>query len=176
MKTTRLIASAVAAFAAMSTVFAADPAPKTNEKAQVVFSHPDKFADVQDAYNSDKGRDAILTQIGDYIKERSKVYVPDGQTLQITVTDIDLAGDFEPWRGPEMMDVRVVKDIYPPRIDLEYKLVGTDGAVAKEGKRQLRDLAFMMKANPVNRDDNIKFEKALIDDWFRSEFKRVARK
>jgi hypothetical protein len=175
MKTNRLIASALAALlAATATVFAAEKAAKTDEKTQVVFSHPEKFADVQDAYNSDAGRDALLNLLADYIKQRSKTYVGDGQTLLITVTDVDLAGDFEPWRGPQMQDVRVVKDVYPPKIDLEYKLVGADGTVVKEGKRQLRNLAFMMNIS-INRDDQMRFEKALIDDWFRSDFKRLAK-
>jgi hypothetical protein len=175
MKTNRLIASALAAFvAASATVFAAEKVAKTDEKTQVVFSHPEKFADVQDAYNSDTGRDALLNQIADYIKQRSKSYIPDGQQLLITVTDVDLAGDFEPWHSQQMQDVRVVKDVYPPKIDLEYKLVGPDGVVMKEGKRQLRDLAFMMKIS-INRDDSMRFEKALIDDWLRSDFKRVAK-
>ena len=41
--------------------------------------------------------------------------VPEGDKLTITFTDIDLAGDFEPWRGPQWDEVRIVKAIYPPR-------------------------------------------------------------
>lgn len=173
MKTYRLLLSAIAGFAAMSTVVAADTPAKADERTEVIFSQPEKFADVREAYNgTDKGRDAILDQIKDYLVLRAKNYVPAGQKLQVTFTDIDMAGDFEPWRGPEMMDVRIVKDVYPPKIDLQYKLVGPGGAVIKEGKRQLRDLAFMMKLS-INRDDNIRFEKALLDDWLRADFPRV---
>src|SRR5437868_8881514 len=80
MKTNRLIASALAALvAASATVFAAEKVAKTDEKTQIVFSHPEKFADVQDAYNSDAGRDALLNQLADYIKQRAKNYLADGQ-------------------------------------------------------------------------------------------------
>ena len=83
-----------------------------------------------------------------------------------------MAGDFEPWRGPQMTDVRIVKDIYPPKVDLEFRLTGADGKVVKEGKRQLRDLAFMMKANTAA-NDNLRFEKALLDEWLRADFPRA---
>ncbi|MDB6127251.1 MAG: hypothetical protein JWM35_1147 [Verrucomicrobia bacterium] len=173
MKTKSLFFCAVVGLAATGLVSAADATANVNERTEVTFLNPEKFADVRDAYmGSDKGRDALLDQLRDYIVQRAKTYLPPGQTLSITVTDVDLAGDFEPWRGPQTTDVRIVKDIYPPKIDLEFKVVGADGSVVKEGKRQLRDLAFMMKIS-INRDDSLHFEKALIDDWFRSDFQRV---
>ena len=168
MNTYRTLLSAIAGLAAVTSGWAA---ASTGERAEVVFSHPEKFADVrEDNMGSDKGRDAILEQLKDYIVSWAKTHVPEGQKLAITVTDVDMAGDFEPWRGPQMTDVRVIKDVYPPKIDLEFKLTGTDGKVVKEGKRQLRDLAFLMKVS-LPRSDELKYEKALLDDWLRSEFK-----
>jgi hypothetical protein len=46
--------------------------------------------------------------------------------------------------------------------------------VIKEGTRHLKDLAFLNKLNPINNDPRV-HEKALIDDWLRSEF-RAAKK
>jgi hypothetical protein len=175
MKTYRLLLlSPLAALAAISTLFAADVATTPAPRTEVIFSHPEKFADVRDSYNAtDKGRDGILDQLRDYLVQRANYYIPEGQKLTVTVTDVDMAGDFEPWRGPQMSDVRVVKDIYPPKIDLTYTVTGPSNQVIKEGKRQLRDLAFLMKASPVSRDDTLRYEKALIDDWFRSDFPRT---
>jgi hypothetical protein len=128
---------------------------------------------VRDSYNgTDKGRDGILAQIRDYLDTKANYYVPAGQKLTVTFTDIDLAGDFEPWRGSEGMDIRIVKEIYPPKMDLEFKLVGADGTVIKEGKRQLRDLTFMSNLS-IHQNDALRYDKALLDDWLRSEFARV---
>jgi len=173
MKTTRMSLSVILGLAAAGMVFAADPGVKTDARVEVIYSQPEKFTDVRDAYTAtEMGRTAILDQIRDYIVTRAPYYVPTGQKLTITFTDIDLAGDFEPWRGPEGMDIRVVKDIYPPRMDLEFKLTDADGKVLKEGKRQLRDLVFMSKIN-INQNDALHFDKALLDDWLRSEFPHV---
>jgi len=173
MKTNTLLFGALAGLAAVSTVVSGYAAAATDARVEVIFSQPEKFTDVRDAYSaSEKGQKANLDQIRDYILSRANRYVADGQKLTITFTDIDLAGDFEPWRGPEGMDIRVVKDIYPPRMDLEFKLTDASGAVIKEGKRQLRDLAFMSNIS-IDRNDGLRFDKALLDDWLRREFGRT---
>ena len=115
----------------------------------------------------------VLLVFRDYLLEQAKYYVPEGHMLSVTFTDIDMAGDFEPWRGPRFDDIRIVKDIYPPRIVLNFRMTNAEGAVVKEGKRELRDLAFMMKINMSFRDDPVRYEKALLDDWLRAEFPRV---
>jgi hypothetical protein len=84
-----------------------------------------------------------------------------------------MAGDFEPWRGPRFDDIRIVKDIYPPRMNLAFRLTDAEGTVVKEGKRELRDLSFLMKITMSFRDDPVRHEKALVDDWLRAEFPRV---
>jgi hypothetical protein len=66
-----------------------------------------------------------------------------------------------------------VKDIYPPRISLVFRLTDAEGNVVKEGRRELRDLSFMMKITMAFRDDPVRHEKALLDDWLRDEFQRV---
>src|ERR1019366_4123987 len=173
MKTSRMLFSAVLGWPAAGMACAADAAAKTADaRAEVTFVQPEKFADVRDAYTpSEMGRNGILDLLRDYIVSRANYYVPEGQKLTISFTDIDLAGDFEPWRGSQGMDIRVVKDIYPPKMDFDFKLTDADGKVLKEGKRQLRDLMFMSKLN-LNTNDALHFEKTLLDDWFQKEFPR----
>ena len=146
---------------------------RTIARANVEFFEPQKFTDVCDSYMGDSDRTTYLEQIRDHVLEQARYYVPEGQMLSVTFTDIDMAGDFAPWHGPRWSDVRIVKDIYPPRINLAFRLTDAEGRVVKEGKRELRDLAFMMKISMAFRDDSVRHEKALLDDWLRSEFPRV---
>ena len=67
-----------------------------------------------------------------------------------------------------MDDVRIVKDIYPPRIDLQFRVRDAKGNVIKEGERKLRDLSFMMNLR-LNNHDPLRYEKTLIDDWMRKD-------
>ena len=55
------------------------------------------------------------------------------------------------------------------RIDLNFRLVAANGAVLKEGTRQLRDIAFLSRAG-YHRDEPLSHEKNLIDDWLRKDF------
>jgi hypothetical protein len=171
MKTLRIVFTVLLGFTVGAAVQAADP--KAPARAEVSFVEPEKFSDAADGQRgSDFGRESNLAELKEHFLRRANAYVPEGQRLEITVTDVDLAGEVEPWRSPQMQDIRIIKDIYSPRIDLSYRLVGASGAVIKEAKSQLRDLTFMMNIN-ANRNDPRVYEKTLIDDWMRKEFGRT---
>lgn len=171
MKTSRMLCVLSLALSLAGAARALDTV-KGPATVEVMFLEPEKFTDVRDGFmGSDKGRDATLATIKDYLVERAVRGLTAGQKLALTVTDIDLAGDFEPWRGPQWSEVRVVKDIYPPRVALAFRLTDADGTVLKEGKRELRDLAFMMKITMGFRDDPLRHEKALLDDWLSEELR-----
>jgi hypothetical protein len=165
MKTSRILLLSALALAGAGVAHAFDPV-KGLPKTEVVFFEAQNFTDARDSYmGSDAGRDATLAQLKDYLVKRATRLLAPGQTLTITITDVDLAGEFEPWRGPEFSDVRIVRDIYPPRINLTFRVTEADGKVVKEGKRVLRDLAFMDRLTMAFKDDPLRHEKALLDDW-----------
>ncbi len=173
MKLTHRFTLAVLLGLGAVTGWAAGSATENSEaRVTVTFSDPEKFADAADGQRgSSVRREDNLSDIEDYIVERAALYLADGQRLQVTVTDVDLAGEVEPWRTHGAHDLRIVKDIYPPRIDLSFQLLDASGAVVKEGERKLKDLTFTWKIT-INHSDPRVHEKALIDDWLRSEFKR----
>jgi len=156
------------------TVFAADGAKTKADNVTVVFDHPEKFADVKDEFmGTDKGRDAILEGIRTFITERSASCLKEGQKLDVKFTDIDLAGEFEPQRGPNFDRVRIMKNIYAPRFDLEFKLTGADGKVLNEGKRTLRD-SYYMDRMIADKSDPLCYDKDILNDWLRSDIKPKA--
>ena len=157
--------------AAPLATFAADTT--NNAHVQVTFQDPENFTDVKDdQFGTEKGREQYLSELRKHIERRAESLIPEGQTLRVTVTNVDMAGDFEPWRGPQFSDVRIVKDIYPPRIDLSYELVDSDGAVVKEGSAELRNLSFQQTIT-LSHDDELRYEKDMLTNWLRREFKRA---
>lgn len=167
--------AAVALLALLPTVKAASQAKLVRpERAEVVFIDPDKFTDARDGYTgTDAGREAILNQLRDYMLEQAQIYIPPSEKLIVSVTDVDLAGDFEPWRGSQWDNVRIVKDIYPPRMNVDFRLVDGTGKLIKGGTRKLTNLAFMTELTVQFQDDPLRYEKTLLHDWFRSEFPRA---
>lgn len=159
---------ALAACSQAPTVPAGAAAPSV---ATVAYAASDKFTDVGDSpYASDRIRAAYLEDLRKYIERSAARYVPADQRLAIRVTDVDMAGNFEPWRSLANR-VRIVRDVYPPRIDLQFRLTGADGALIKEGERQLRDSAFLTAVAPSRDGDPLRFEKALIANWMAAEFR-----
>lgn len=152
----------------------AAPAEKATvpaSRTEVTFEKPEEFTDVKDDYQgSDKGRDAILDNVKEFLVKRADAWLPEGQKLAITFKDIDLAGDFEPWRGAGLQDVRIVKDLYPPRLKFSFTLTDAMGAVVKSGDVELRDLAFTMRMT-MDRMDSLRYEKDMLSDWLRSTVK-----
>jgi hypothetical protein len=150
---------------------------KNGPHVEVNFFEPAQFTDVRDSYpeGTESGREATLAELRSHLVRRLAKVIPAGQKLSVTITDVDLAGDFEPWHGPQWDSVRVVKDIYPPTIKLDVLLVDEQGNVLKSGKRELRDLAFLMKLTMGFRDDPLRHEKALLDDWIGQEFRETKR-
>lgn len=175
MKTLFLLITATLGLALAGTARAAAPDTPTTAKpapvVTVIFDHPDTFSDVRDAFiPTQKGEQGLLDAISRYVQQRGAQYLPPGCHLTVTFTNIDLAGDFEPWHGSGFDDVRFMRNIYPPRFDLRYQITDPAGKVVKSGERHLLDLDYLDKIN-INTNDSLRYDKALLDDWLREDVK-----
>jgi hypothetical protein len=142
-------------------------------RINVLFDHPENFTDVKDrAVPTDKGRDEILANIRAFVVDHADRILPPGDSLRITFTDIDLAGDFEPQRGAEWDDVRIVKSIYPPAFNFTYTVTDASGKVIKEGTEHIRDMTFDTRI-VFDRGDPLHYEKDVLDDWMRSNLRNI---
>lgn len=165
MKKTMLAAAAL-----LSLCFVAranDNPTASAARAVVTFENPEKFTDVKDSQTgTDKGRDHYLKEIRVLIEEEASHLLPAGRTLTLTFTDIDLAGDYLP-SMPSGRDVRVMKDIYMPRMKFTFKITDAAGAVVKEGSENLTDMNYLQTAGIVNRGEPLFYDKAMLRDWLR---------
>jgi hypothetical protein len=131
---------------------------------------PQKFTDVgRDRLHSD--RDGDLATLREALARRADALLPRGERLEVWITDVDQAGDFEPWRTPRQ-DLRIVRDIYPPRINLRFRWSGVDAQVRKEGERRLTDPAFLQDLSVRSLDAPMRYEIALLDRWLGKELSR----
>ena len=141
---------------------------------KVNFADSDKFTDLTDSYSfPDRGREAYIKELTQFIEKRAESRLGGDLRLEVVITDVDMAGEFEPWHGARAQDVRIVKDLYPPRINLSFRLTRTDGTVVAEGNRRLRDLGFMYGSR-LGDSDPLRYEKQLIDSWIRKEFRGMS--
>ena len=116
---------------------------------EVQYVHAEDFADVGNhRFSDERIRAAYLEQLRGHLVKQAGALLGSGERLSVSVTELDMAGEFEAWRPP-LGDARVVKDIYPPRIDLNFRLAADDGKVIKEGARMLVDPAFLDRKSVV---------------------------
>jgi hypothetical protein len=168
MKTLRLFSAALGLVAAGA--LRAETV-STASRVDVVFDHPENFRDVKDSENpTDRGRDAILSNIRDFLVRKATPLLPAGDTLTMTFSDIDLAGEFEPWRGAQWDEVRIVKDVYPPAFKFTFTVRDASGRVVKQGTEDIRDLDFQVRL-VVDTSDPLRYEKDILSDWVHSSLR-----
>lgn len=139
-------------------------------RVTVNWTDPAQFAEVRYSHAFGQPKpETWLEAMRKTVVQRADELLKPSQRLEVTITDVKLAGQYEPWRGPAYNDVRIVRDIYPPRIDLRFSLTDTNGTVIASGERKLRDPAFLSRSTP-NGSDSYRFEKSLLKDWLVREF------
>lgn len=139
---------------------------------QVDWTDPAQFSDIRFSGNRwEAQRGNWVEQLARHLQTRATAQLPAGESLQVTFTDIRRAGAFEPWRGPQLQDTRIVRDIYPPQIELTFKRLDAEGNVIDQGERRLRDSGFMMGSSTLSNNDALRFEKRMLDDWLRRELR-----
>ncbi|WP_284266303.1 DUF3016 domain-containing protein [Bradyrhizobium iriomotense] len=128
---------------------------------KVRFINPERYTDA-DSFGG-ASREVTLAEFRAYLETLGRRLLAPGQNLSIDVLDIDLAGQDEPrGRGTE---VRVMRDVTPPRIKLRYTLSG-GGRRTTSGEDDLSDMNYLMNSSG-RLSGRYGYEKALLDDWFR---------
>jgi Protein of unknown function (DUF3016). len=165
----RIALHALLAALALSGTPAMAAAATTPANVTVTYDHPEQFTETRKVRSlaPQLAGDDYLKVLKAYMENRAGKMLPPGERLDIVVTDIDRAGNFEPWRRGTLREVRIIKDTYPPRIDLRFRLLDADGKTIREGTRKLRDPGFMSGSTSAASNDSLRYEKALIDRWLR---------
>jgi hypothetical protein len=140
----------------------------------VSWDDPSGFSELRHSHNRfEAARGNWVEQLARHLQSRVSSALPQGERMQINITNIERAGDYEPWAGVNFRDVRVVRDLYPPRMSLSFTRYDADGQVIAEGERDLADLGFLMGTR-ANESDPLRFEKRMIDDWVRRELQAAS--
>ena len=183
MRTLPLLLATVLALGACastsSTNMLAVDAPRALPAAgpvSVSWEDPAQFSEVRHSgnrYAASQGN--WLNNLATYMRKEAEETLPAGHSLELTIVDIQRAGRYEPWLGPQMQDTRIIRDMYPPRMTLRFREVDASGAVVAEGERKLSDTAFLMNSTRMSDTDPLRYEKRMFNDWLRSNWRVATR-
>ena len=143
----------------------------TGSAVNVRWGDPNEFAELRYSQNR---RIAVqgdwVVELAEYMQKQVAKAVPAGERVDVEILDLQRAGQFE-WMRTQNDDVRVMRDVYPPRMTLQFKRTASDGSVISEGARQISDLAYLQGPSPFPSSDPLRYDKRMIDTWIRREFK-----
>lgn len=135
-------------------------------EAEVTFKEPEKYTDIRPANDSRaRFQERVLTKFEGFFKELAAT-LPEGYKWQVTVTDIDLAGDVDYFAAGAGQAIRIVKDIYSPAIRFNYTLTDATGKEVAAGEERLRDMGFMQKISSTVKTQEFEYEQRMLKDWF----------
>ena len=144
---------------------AAEPEQTSHPALTLRFEQPERFTDLRAASESQlqfqartlAGFERIFAELADEL--------PDGWTWQVTITDIDLAGDVRHDVGAERF--RTVTASYPPRVNLNHRLLDDQGEVVMDAEERLLDLSFMHRLpGSTLRHQTLHYEHQMLKRWF----------
>ncbi len=149
------------ATAALSLAGPATAAPATVE---VRYVDPDQFADIG---RSTWDRERALNALTAHFQKLGQA-LPEGQTLRVDVTDVDLAGNLQPWGWHELRVLRGQADW--PVLTLRYTLLEGERTL-KTGQARLADLSYMQHLSVRDRaGEELGPEKRMLRRWFEDTF------
>lgn len=131
--------------------------------ATVKFANPDKFADMP--YSS-VDREEVLKDLDLHFNKLAKS-LPEGTRLNVEVLDLDLAGRIAPtFRAHEIRLLTGGADW--PHMHVRYT-IERDGKVLATGEDHLSNMAYMNRINRYSSGDPLRYEKQMVDDWFKEK-------
>ncbi len=142
----------------------------------VQWNDPATFAELTQSGNRWEASEGDwLQDLAQYMRKRAQPLLAPGERLDLTIVDIKRAGQYEPWHGVQMQNVRIIRDHYPPRMTVQFQRHDASGTIIAEGERKLTDQAFLLHAGPINQTDPLRYEKRMVDAWLRSELGTASR-
>lgn len=102
------------------------------------------------------------------MKRLAARYVPVGDDLDIEVLDLDLAGKIDPLRSTSNTQ-RIMRPDTWPQMRLRTTL-RRKGRVVAQSEETILKVNYLMDPRAVRSDDRLRFEKALLADWFAKHF------
>jgi hypothetical protein len=154
----KLVLSIIATLVAVGTACAG--------QAKVTWKEPDTYTDIREGNETrDAFRQTLFSDLELLFADLAKQF-PDGYVFDVTVTDVDLAGEVNGMHSFMWRDIRVVEAIYWPRMSLSYTLKDSNQQVLTSGNENIKDIGFLtgLSRSGLTR---FSYEETMLREWFK---------
>jgi hypothetical protein len=133
-------------------------------EAKVIWQNPEKYSDIRASHERQDRFQEKLFKHFDKVFTELATQLPSDAQLEITVTDFDLAGEIIPRAGNRFNEIRIIKEIYSPKISFSYVYSYKDQIVS--GTENLRDMNYMSGIGRSSNRAEFEYEEKMIRKWF----------
>ncbi|MCX7205995.1 MAG: DUF3016 domain-containing protein [Proteobacteria bacterium] len=133
-------------------------------EAKVIWQNPEKYSDIRASHERQDRFQEKLFKHFDKVLTELATQLPSDAQLEITVTDFDLAGEIIPRAGNRFNEIRIIKEIYSPKISFSYVYSYKDQIVS--GTENLRDMNYMSGIGRSSNRAEFEYEEKMIRKWF----------
>jgi hypothetical protein len=139
---------------------------------EIEWKDPEKYRDIRGGNEPQKSfEQRVINALSGFFQEAAKESLPADQSLHLTITDVDLAGDVEYFFSQFPSGIRVMRDVYFPSIAFSYELKDANGNVLKSGEENIKDMGYRFSGVIFINNPPFNYEKRMIEDWFSRTFK-----
>lgn len=136
-------------------------------EVKVAWQHPEKYTDIRPSNGTKAAYQKQVISAFDKIWADFATKLPAGYRLEVTIKDLDLAGDVNPMFRIDHNDIRVVKEIYFPRMNLDYVLFDENKQQVAAGQdEKIKDMGFMMSTPSGYNRREFAYEAEMLKKWF----------
>jgi hypothetical protein len=133
-------------------------------EAKVIWQNPEKYSDIRASHERQDRFQEKLFKHFDKVFTELATKLPSDSQLEITVTDFDLAGEIIPRAGSRFNEIRIIKEIYSPKITFSYVYTHKDQIIS--GTENLRDMNYMSGIGRSSHRTEFAYEEKMIRKWF----------
>ena len=134
---------------------------------QISYENAEQFSDFkQDWTVRERDQRLLKDQLQRELGRVAGRLLDEGQQLDLHFTDINMAGEILPSTDARTDEIRVVKAVYPPSLEFDYRLLGADGSTLDSGSEVLRDNVTDLAMTRIrNRQVPLSYEVAMMERW-----------
>lgn len=139
-------------------------------KLSIIWKDPNQYSDIESTtWLQSKFDKYLFTELTDELGKDVNKVLGENQQLDLIITNVDLAGDVQSTFGASVNDIRVVSDLYPPKINFDYTL-SQDGKVIMSGSERIQNMGFLFGIQPIT-SQPFPYESKLLTKWFKEKIK-----
>ena len=136
-------------------------------EVKVTWQDPDEYTDIREGFSYTRSgfRKHVFTVFEKFLADRAAL-LPEGQKLNMTVTDLDLAGETR----FNFDEIRIIKREYIPRMKFSYQLLDKSGKELASGEESLKNMGMSHTYLTKPSEDQFKYEFDMLNSWFKKTF------